>query len=161
MLPGCFQGMLSFLLHIRGPMSFACKVQSGGGAACLWQSNSSGVLQGLKPQWPADDCYHSCCSGEAAAPSVSAVPSGRKAGAGALASAAKEAAKEIVRAAEDGAGKARRRLQPMELGSAKVENPTSTPFRSILADILHDGFSCGLRMCFFAYTGCQGRQRCR
>ena len=31
------------------------------------------------------------------------VPSGRKAGAGALASAAKEAAKEIVRAAEDGA----------------------------------------------------------
>ncbi|CAK0782162.1 hypothetical protein CVIRNUC_005591 [Coccomyxa viridis] len=60
---------------------------------------------GLKPQWPADDCYHSCCSGEAAAPSVSAVPSGRKAGAGALASAAKEAAKEIVRAAEDGAGK--------------------------------------------------------
>ena len=87
---------------------------------------------------------------------MSAVPSGRKAGAGALASAAKEAAKEIVRAAEDGAGKARRRLQPMELGSARVENPTSTPFRSILADILHDGFSCGLRMCFLLIQVAKG-----
>ena len=69
----------------------------------------SGVLQALKPQWPADDCYHSCCSGETAS-SVPAVPSGRKAGAGTLASAAKEAVKDIVRAAEDGAGKASCRL---------------------------------------------------
>ena len=77
----------------------------------VWGSQAhSGVLQALKPQWPEDDCYHSCCNGETAL-SVPAVPSGRKAGAGALASAAKEAAKEIVRAAEDGAGKASCQLQ--------------------------------------------------
>lgn len=34
--------------------------------------------QALKPRWPKDDCYHSCCNGETApsAPAVPAVPSG-------------------------------------------------------------------------------------
>ena len=85
---------------------------SADGTAYSGRPADSGLLQALKPQWPADDCYHSCCNGETAL-SAPAGPSGRKAGAGALASAAKEAAKEIVRAAEDGASKASCRLQLM------------------------------------------------
>jgi hypothetical protein len=60
--------------------------------------------QALKPQWPANDCYHSCCDGEAA-PSVPAVAASRKGGVAAKAGAAKEAAKEAVKAAEDVADK--------------------------------------------------------
>ena len=34
-------------------------------------------MQAAKPQWPADDCYHSCCNGEKA-PTSPAVVSSRK-----------------------------------------------------------------------------------
>ena len=34
-------------------------------------------MQAAKPQWPADDCYHSCCNGEKA-PTSTAVVSSRK-----------------------------------------------------------------------------------
>ena len=63
-----------------------------------------GLKQALKPQWPADDCYHGCCNGESA-PTVPAVAASRKAGVSAMAGAAKEAAKEAVKAAEDVADK--------------------------------------------------------
>ena len=61
------------------------------------------LLQALKPEWPADDCYHGCCNGETA-PTTPAL------GAGAKVSAAKDAvkdtAKEAIKAAEDVASKA-------------------------------------------------------
>ena len=62
------------------------------------------LVQALKPQWPADDCYHGCCNGETA-PSVPAVAASRKGLAG-KATAAKEAAKEVIKSAEDAAVKA-------------------------------------------------------
>ena len=55
------------------------------------------LLQALKPEWPADDCYHGCCNGETAP--VSSVDIGAKA------SAAKETAKEAIKTAEEVAGK--------------------------------------------------------
>ena len=63
-----------------------------------------GFEQALKPQWPADDCYHGCCNGETA-PSVPAVAASRKGGVSAKAGAAKEAAKEAMKAAGDVADK--------------------------------------------------------
>ena len=44
---------------------------------CLVQRKSSLAMQAAKPQWPADDCYHSCCNGEKA-PTSPAVVSSRK-----------------------------------------------------------------------------------
>ena len=62
------------------------------------------MFQALKPQWPADDCYHGCCNGESA-PTAPAVSSTLKEMASAKASAAKDTAKEAVKAAEDVASK--------------------------------------------------------
>ena len=61
-------------------------------------------FQDLKPQWPADDCYHGCCNGETA-PTAPAVNTGRKGVVSAAASAAKSTAKEAVKAATDVASK--------------------------------------------------------
>ncbi len=63
------------------------------------------LVQALKPQWPADDCYHGCCDGETA-PMSPAVDISRKEGIAAKASVAKETVKEAIHAAEDVVSKA-------------------------------------------------------
>ena len=56
-------------------------------------------LQDLKPQWPADDCYHGCCNGETATTAPAVGTSSKEVVS--AASAAKSMAKEAIKATTD------------------------------------------------------------